>query len=104
MWGNRLNGLDGPVFMAGPKPMLTEFGIYHRLESGGQSCCNEQESSVPLLGTIDLHFRHYFKGVINDGFTNKEGIVNHALVARPGQQISRLPLNMDTRVVALLRS
>ena len=25
--------LDEPVFMAGPKPMRTEFGIHHRLES-----------------------------------------------------------------------
>ena len=31
--GYRLNGLDEPVFMAGPKPMRTEFGIYHRLGS-----------------------------------------------------------------------
>ena len=31
--GYRLNRLDEPVFMAGPKPMLTEFGIYQRLES-----------------------------------------------------------------------
>ena len=28
-----LNHLGEPVFMAGPKPMLTEFGIHHRLES-----------------------------------------------------------------------
>ena len=31
--GYRLNRLDEPVFMAGPKPMRTEFGIHHRLES-----------------------------------------------------------------------
>ena len=31
--GYRLNRLDEPVFMAVPKPMLTEFGIHHRLES-----------------------------------------------------------------------
>ena len=29
----RLNRLDEPVFMAVPKPMLTEFGIHYRLES-----------------------------------------------------------------------
>ena len=28
-----LNRLDEPVFMAVPKPMLTEFGIHDRLES-----------------------------------------------------------------------
>ena len=31
--GYRLNRLDEPVFMAVPEPMLTEFGIYYRLES-----------------------------------------------------------------------
>ena len=31
--GYRLNCLDEPAFMAGPKPMLTEFGIHPRLES-----------------------------------------------------------------------
>ena len=33
--GYRLNCLDEPVFMAVPKPMLTEFGIHYRLESCG---------------------------------------------------------------------
>ena len=31
--GYRLNRLDEPIFMAGPKPMRTEFGIHPRLES-----------------------------------------------------------------------
>ena len=31
--GNRLNRLDEPVFIAVSKPLLTEFGIHHRLES-----------------------------------------------------------------------
>ena len=31
--GYRLNRLDEPVFMSGPKPLLPEFGIHHRLES-----------------------------------------------------------------------
>ena len=31
--GYRLNRLDQPVFMAVPKPMLTEFGIHYRLEN-----------------------------------------------------------------------
>ena len=31
--GYRLNRLDEPVFMAVSKPLLTEFGINHRLES-----------------------------------------------------------------------
>ena len=33
--GYRLNRLDEPVFMAVPKPMLTEFDIHYRLESCG---------------------------------------------------------------------
>ena len=31
--GYRLKRLDEPIFMAGPKPMRTDFGIYQRLES-----------------------------------------------------------------------
>ena len=31
--GYHLNRLDEPVFMAVSKPLLTEFGIHHRLES-----------------------------------------------------------------------
>ena len=34
--GYRLNRLDEPIFMALSKPLLTEFGIHHRLESCGQ--------------------------------------------------------------------
>ena len=33
--GYSLNGHDEPIFMAGPKPMWTEFGIRHRLKSCG---------------------------------------------------------------------
>ena len=38
--GYRLNRLGEPVFMAGPKPMLTEFGIHDRLESCALSLDN----------------------------------------------------------------
>ena len=31
--GYHLNGLDEPVFLAVSKPLLTEFGIHHELES-----------------------------------------------------------------------
>ena len=34
--GYRLNRLDKSVFMAVPKPMLTEFSIHYRLESCDQ--------------------------------------------------------------------
>ena len=41
--GYRLNRLDEPVFMAVPKPMLTEFGIHYRLEScASYSVCNKE--------------------------------------------------------------
>ena len=40
--GYRLNRHDAPVFMAGPKPMLTEFGIHRRLESGVVSLTKRQ--------------------------------------------------------------
>ena len=32
-WRNHWNGLDVPVFTAGWKPLLTKFGIHHRMES-----------------------------------------------------------------------
>ena len=44
--GYRLNRLDEPVFMAVPKPMLTEFGIHYRLES----CAHQkQKHAGPFL-------------------------------------------------------
>ena len=36
--GYRWNRLDEPIFMAGPKPMRTEFGICQRLESCEALC------------------------------------------------------------------
>ena len=41
--GYRSNRLDEPVFMAGPKPMLTEFGIHQRLESCGPPTFNSNK-------------------------------------------------------------
>ena len=41
----RLNRLNEPGFMAGPKPMRTEFSIHHRLESCVRACmaiCEKQ--------------------------------------------------------------
>ena len=45
--GYHFNRLDEPVFMAGPKPVQTKFGIPHRLES-----C--EKKSFPL----DSRFRY----------------------------------------------
>ena len=51
--GYRLNRLDEPIFMAGPKPMRTEFGIHQRLESWAYllktwhfSCCLDQYPKI----------------------------------------------------------
>ena len=48
--GYYLNRLDEPVFMAGPKPMLTEIGIHYRLES----CDLLPEVSSALIGVKKL--------------------------------------------------
>ena len=40
--GYHLNRLDKPVFMAVSKPLLTEFGIHHRLESCGMYWVNSE--------------------------------------------------------------
>ena len=37
--GYRLNRLDEPVFIAVSKPLLTEFGIHHKLESCDPFSC-----------------------------------------------------------------
>ena len=44
--GYRLNRLDEPIFMAGPKPLRTEFGIHFRLESCGMYCLAWFKGSV----------------------------------------------------------
>ena len=43
--GYHLNRLDEPVFMAVSKPLLTEFGIHHRLES----CAILQQDNACVL-------------------------------------------------------
>ena len=50
--GYRLNRLDEPVFVAGPKPMRTEFGIHQRLESCDLRC---QEHTVRNLASNKLN-------------------------------------------------
>ena len=60
--GYSLNRLYGPVFMAGPKPMRTEFGIRQRLESCGYclNCLVEPvfiAVSKPLLTEFGVHHR-----------------------------------------------
>ena len=52
--GYHLNRLDEPVFMAGPKPMRTEFGIHLRLES---CVLHEQQ-----IGVISMYVTPYKQG------------------------------------------
>ena len=48
--GYRLNRLDEPVFIEMSKPLLTEFGIHHILES-----CGLSGSSVEYINMICVH-------------------------------------------------
>ena len=48
--GYSLNRLDEPVFMVVSKPMQTEFGIHHRLES-----CVSQMGKAPIFGKWPLN-------------------------------------------------
>ena len=50
--GYRLNRLDEPVFMAVSKPMQTEFGIHHRLESCALICLKGKFKSPYKRGPI----------------------------------------------------
>ena len=45
--GYRLNRLDEPVFMAVSKLLLTEFGIYYRLES-----CEQRNQFFAFIDTF----------------------------------------------------
>ena len=63
--GYRLNRLDEPVFMAVPKPMLTEFGIHYILESCGGLLCEafiigSVIFSKRLLGFIRISVGVYY--------------------------------------------
>ena len=64
--GYHWNRLDEPIFMAGPKPMRTEFGICQRLES----CVHHHTRTLPsaalllLLNTYLLPLSVFLKGGI----------------------------------------
>ena len=51
--GYRLNRLDEPVFMTVPNPLLTEFGIHHRLES----CEVHLKGNIKIQKYVDIIFR-----------------------------------------------
>ena len=66
--GYRLNRLDEPVFMAVPKPMLTEFGIHYRLESCAfNSVCNKETTN----GYPTLMLRVLRKMLVRSAFTSR---------------------------------
>ena len=70
--GYYLNHLDEPVFMAVSKPLLTEFGIHHRLEScvklqkvvhlGYGMVKNESCTAIPHFKMIHTAFALKSKG------------------------------------------
>ena len=68
--GYRLNRLDEPIFMAVPKPMLTEFGIHYRLESCVVDC-KRKATIEKFSSSIDLklvHTKAYFKIIKNSNY------------------------------------
>ena len=56
--GYHLNRLDEPVFMAVSKPLLTEFGIHHRLES-----CEEIFRTLSIDDTNQLTMIFHLDGI-----------------------------------------
>ena len=61
--GYRLNRLDETVFMTVSKPLLTEFGIHHRLES----CEVNQNMFVLLLLVLELFSPVVLRGRVFEG-------------------------------------
>ena len=53
--GYHLNCLDEPVFMAGPKPLRTEFGIHHGFESCEGKCFNRTRPQQ-AVGKLSIVF------------------------------------------------
>ena len=53
--GYRLNRLDEPIFMPGPKPLRTEFGIHQRLESCVELTCYQLffGQNWPRFGSVN---------------------------------------------------
>ena len=54
--GYCLNCLDKPVFSAVPKPLLTEFGIHHRLESCASCCYLIRSTNLIDIRLPKMHF------------------------------------------------
>ena len=63
--GYRLNRLDEPVFIAGPKPMLTEFGIHHRLESGELELTNGRVLLFPVVSVFTLQMLSFIISIFH---------------------------------------
>ena len=66
--GYRLNRIDKSVFMAVSKPLLTEFGIYHKLESRVLFHHPDIRGFIWLtLGIVGQLFQHF--GVFEAGIS-----------------------------------
>ena len=108
--GYRLNRLDEPIFMAGPKPLRTEFGIHLRLESCADLTLNVKSSNLmrclKLMSLTDLlkrlHLCHWeqicwmidnyisnfnYQSKWRSPFTPQELVLNYIDL---NQQVSRL--------------
>ena len=60
--GYRWNRLDEPIFMAGSKPMRTEFGICQRLESCAlHKGCNVQFANC---SSLEMSIKMYFAATV----------------------------------------
>ena len=102
--GYRLNFLDEPVFMAVSKPMQTEFGIHHRLESCATYHFGDYTFCLKIL-TIFLLFKSN-KFVIEPTCLHppNEGCFNNSLVvAQARVDKEEGLLNIDSSVRCDLR-
>ena len=59
--GYRLNRLDEPVFIAVSKPLLTEFGIHHRLESCGPAFPHAAPRLKAFISSVQITLRPWQK-------------------------------------------
>ena len=83
----RLNRLDGPVFIAVWKPLLTEFYIHHRLESCGKNTCFlSRMVNGATAGPVHKKRRVSNTSSNGGGGSGSRGSANHLT----GDQIRRL--------------
>ena len=93
--GYRLNRLDEPVFMAVRKPMLTEFGIHHRLESCVTLTNSARENFLKLLTlslTITLYVIINYLYIFDGGLSRLTDIL--AQIIKVLQKAEKISVNL----------